>query len=416
MTTRRVAACLAIGWLVSRLVLAWWLTHGQEWVTGDVGYFAGSLQGVREGTFGPGDVLGEYPFPAVVVVAVPWLLADAVGAPYGAVLLALAAATDLGFLVLLARAAHVRGTGWWSAGSWLLAVPAVGAISFARFDLLPGVLVAVAVLAIATSPRAAAVLLAIATAIKLWPVVLAPPLLAATGRRAAVWCYLGTGLGIAAATAAVVGPARLFSPLTYQVERGLQIESVAATPVMAARWWRPESWTVTYAPSKSFEVTGPLVDALLAATTLATLLYGLLVVAGSVALGFLWLRGRVVDAPTLVWCGLVGVLGFVVTGKVLSPQYLLWVLPLACAALVVADSLVLRRWVTGLLVAAALTQLVFPWGYGLLTHGVGPRVAVPVLALAGRNLLLAVLFAVAVGEAWRRVNAALRSPASRPVR
>ncbi|RYU12805.1 glycosyltransferase 87 family protein [Nocardioides iriomotensis] len=414
--TGRGAAVLAVGWLASRAMVVWLLVGPQAWVGGDVGYFAASLQAAVDGGAGWDATLVEYPFPAVVVVAVPWLLATATGLGYGAVLLLLAAATDLAFTVLLAVTSRAHGTGWWPAVAWLVAVPAIGATAFARFDLLPGVLVGSAVLAVGSRPRLAAVLLAVATSVKLWPVVLAPPLLAATARRTAVGWYVGTGLVLAAATALVAGPARLLTPLTYQADRGLQIESVAATPVMLAWWLRPDAWTISYAPSKSFEVVGPAVGVVLSVTTLATVLYAVLVVAGTAALVSIWRRHRVVDAPTLVWSGLVGVLGFVVTGKVLSPQYLLWVLPLAVAGLVVADSPLLRQWVGWLLVAAALTQVVFPSGYGALTTGYGPPVAVPVLALAARNLLLAALLVVAVREAWRRVSAAGRSTATHRAR
>jgi hypothetical protein len=214
----------------------------------------------------------------------------------------------------------------------------------------------------------------------------------------------------------VAGPVRLLTPLTYQTERGLQIESVAATPVMVAWWLRPDAWTISYAPSRSFEIEGPGVSTALSASELATVAYAVVVVAGAAALLSAWRRRRVVDAPTMVWSGLVAVLGFLVTGKVLSPQYLLWVLPLAVAGLAVADSPLLRQWVGWLLVAAALTQVVFPAGYGALTAGVGPPVAVPVLALVVRNLLLVALLGVAVREAWPRVSAAARSPASHRAR
>ena len=410
------AASLAAGWLASRGLLVWLLAGPQAWVAGDVDYFAASLRSLAAGGIGPGATLVEYPLPAVAVVAVPWLVAGATGLAYGTVLLLVAAATDLVFTVLLAVTGRAAGAGWWPAVAWLVGVPAIGATAFARFDLLPGVLVGTAVLAAGSRPRLAAVLLAVATSVKLWPVLLAPPLLAATARRTAVGWYVGTGLGLAMATVLVAGPARLFTPLTYQAERGLQIESVAATPVMLAWWLRPDAWTIAYAPSRSFEVAGPAVGTVLSVASLATVIYAVVVLAGTAALLSAWRRRRVVDASTMVWSGLVAVLGFVVTGKVLSPQYLLWVLPLAVAGLVVADSPLLRQWVGWLLVAAALTQVVFPSGYGALTTGVGPPVAVPVLALAARNLLLVGLLVVAVREAWRRVSAAARSSATHRAR
>lgn len=411
----RVVA-LAGAWLGSRAVLAWLLHGSQRWVGGDVHYFADSLRAVADGHLTLGTALVEYPFPAVAVLAVPWLLRDATGVHYPPMLLLLAAATDLAFTVLLARTGRARGAGLWPAWAWVVAVPAIGTTAYARFDLLPGVLVGSAVVVLAARPRLAAAVLAVATAVKLWPVVVAPPLLAGTARRTAVAWYAGVGLALAAATALLAGPARLLTPLTYQSERGLQIESVAATPVMLAWWRQPGTWTIEYAASRSYEITGPMVHGLLAVTTLATLLYTLLVAAGAVVLLRRWLRREVVDAGTVVWCGLVGVLGFVVSGKVLSPQYMLWVLPLAIAGLVVTDDAVLRRWVGWLLVAAALTQVVFPFGYGAITVGVGPPLAVPVLALAARNLLLTVLLAAAVAESWRRVSAGVRSTATHRAR
>jgi hypothetical protein len=86
----------------------------------------------------------------------------------------------------------------------------------------------------------------------------------------------------------------------------------------------------------------------------------------------------------------------VVTGKVLSPQYVLWLLPTAVAGLVVADGRVMRLWVAGLLVVAALTQVVFPTTYGAVTTGLGAPPWVPVLALALRNAVMLALLVVAV--------------------
>jgi hypothetical protein len=404
-------AALAAGWVVSRAVLVALLAGPQAWVGGDVAYFADALRALGDGA-GWDQSLTEYPVPAVAVVAVPWLVATTLGLPYGAVLVLVALATDLAFTVLLVWVARRQGTGLLPAVVWVVAVPALGATAFARFDLLPGVLAGSALVLVATWPRVAAVCLAVATAVKLWPVVLAPPLLAATARRAAVGWYGGVGLALAAVSMLVAGPARLVSPLGYQSGRGLQIESVAATPVMVAWWLEPDRWAIGYAPSRSYEVTGPAVGVWLAATTLATMVYALMVVAGTVVLASLWRRRRTVDPDTMVWCALAAVLGFVVTGKVLSPQYLLWLLPLAAAGLVVADGTPLRQWTAGLVGAAALTQVVFPFAYGSITTGVGPPVAVPVLALAVRNLLLVLLLVAAVREAWQRVSEADRSPAS----
>ena len=98
-------------WLLSRAGLVLLLLGPHSWVGGDVSYFDASL--ASAGDDGLAGTLVEYPLPAVGVVALPWLLAEASGLPYAVLLLLAAAATDLAFLVLLLR----TGRGWCGAGS-----------------------------------------------------------------------------------------------------------------------------------------------------------------------------------------------------------------------------------------------------------------------------------------------------------
>jgi hypothetical protein len=322
-----------------------------------------------------------------------------VQAAYGVLLMVAAGLTDLAFTWMLLRASRSL----LPVLAWLVGVPLLGSTAYARFDLLPGVLCGVAVLAVARHPRASAAVVAVATGVKLWPALVIPPLLAvARPRRAAAGVLVGTGLVLAGASVVLAGWGRLVSPLTYQSDRGLQIESVLATPAMLSWWHDPARWTVGYAPSKSYEVTGPMVDALLATSTLLSVLLaaGLLV-----GWGWMWRVRDRVSGATALWLALAAVTGFVVSGKVLSPQYLLWLLPVAAGGLAVADSRPLRAWTAGLLVAAGLTQLVFPTYYGEITLG-GDRVWLPVLALALRNGMMVLLLAVAAQAAYRGLRTA----------
>ena len=383
-------------WLSSRAVLVLLLLGPQAWVGGDISYFDASLGAVDEA--GLAGTLVEYPLPAVGVVAVPWVLASGTGVPYAVLLLLAAAATDLAFAVLVTRSTDR----WWPPIAWVAAVPLLGTTGYARFDLLPGVLAGAAVLLLASRPRMAGALVATATAVKLWPVLAVPALVAAGRPRSAVlWAGGVTGAGLLVASVTVAGWGRLLSPLTYQAERGLQIESVAATPAMVGWLTVPDRWTVQYAASKAFEVTGPGVDLLLAASTLATVLY----VAGLGLAGRrVWRARDDVRADTVVWWTLAAVTGFVATGKVLSPQYLLWLLPVGVAGLVVADGRVMRIWVAGLLAAAVLTQVVFPSTYGAVTTGVGAPPWVPVGALVLRNALVLGLLVVSAVRLWRTLE------------
>jgi len=122
------------------------------------------------------------------------------------------------------------------------------------------------------------------------------------------------------------------------------------------------------------------------------------------ALLWLWFltfrRGREVDLETVAWLALTAVSAFMVTSKVLSPQYLLWLLPLAAAAVALGGSRALRVWAAVLLAATAATQLVFPELYGhLLVHD--GLTGWAVLALVVRNLLMVWLLASAATHAVR---------------
>ena len=99
-----------------------------------------------------------------------------------------------------------------------------------------------------------------------------------------------------------------------------------------------------------------------------------------------------------------------VTGRVLSPQYLLWVLPVAAAGVAVLEEgrRRLLPWVVVALVATGLTQLVFPLHYlALQTHTAGSAAAVSLLA--ARNVLLGVLTL----WAWLQTSRVLREVRAR---
>jgi hypothetical protein len=385
-------------WVVTRGFVLWQLQGPHGWVGGDVAYFDASLARLAE--HGPANVLVEYPLPGVALVALPWLLTGGGGNPeaYADMVVAFALVTDIAFGLLLA---HVAGpTRRPAVLVWLAAVPLLGATAYARFDLVPGILAGVGLLLLGQAPRVAAGAAAVATGLKLWPALLLPALAAPTrSRRGVLFVVVSVGVLLAGTSVALAGWARLVSPLTWQADRGLQVEGVLATPAMVGWALAPEHFAVAYGPFNAFEVTGPGVDALTAAS-------GLLSVLLVPALGLLWLRawrqGTAVRADDVAWLALAAVAVFMVTSKVLSPQYLLWLLPAAAAALAVVDQpRRLRRWSVVLLVATGLTQVVFPIGYAGIVE---PQPWSPwvVLVLAVRNLLLVWLLVDAVAEVLRR--------------
>jgi hypothetical protein len=378
---------LVVGWVLSRGLLVWLLVGPQRWVAGDAAYYAANL--AEAGTAGLGGTLAEYPLPAVAVVAVPWLIAHALGVGYAEVLIGMAALTDLAFTLVLARLDRRR----WATAGWVLAVPLLGTTAYARFDLLPSVLCGLAVLALARRPGLAAACAAIATAVKLWPALLLPPLLAgARSRGHAALAVATVGTGAVLATTVLAGWDRVVSPLAYQADRGLQVEAVLATPVMAGWVVAPDRWRIWFAPSSSYEISGPGVDWLLLLSAGLTIGY---VVALAAGWWVLWRSRDAVGAVTVVWAVLAAVTGFMVVGKVLSPQYLLWLMPAALAGLAVTGDRGLRRWAAVLLVAAGLTQVVFPATYEAITFPTD-LAWFTVLVLAVRNLVMVWLLVEAV--------------------
>jgi hypothetical protein len=211
------------------------------------------------------------------------------------------------------------------------------------------------------------------------------------------------------------GWARLLSPLTWQSDRGLQIESVWATPVMVARALSPGAWLVDISRYQAYEVFGPAVGLLLAVSTVATVL-GLGVIVA------LLVRAHRDPEPSAVAVGLVilaTVAVMTVTNKTLSPQYLLWLGgPMAALLLLRArdgerEQREVGRLAGQLLLLALLTQLVYPLLYdGLLGRQGHGMVVVATLVTAARNVFLVVFTVEACRLAWRRLSPA-RRPADR---
>ncbi len=387
----------AFAWFGTRvLVLAMLFTYAADAIS-DVNYYRQSLDALSSS--GIAHTLLEYPLPAVAVVAVPWVLTGGAAGPAGAYNLAfllLALATDAAFTAILVRWSPRKAAPM----AWLLLVPALGAMTYLRFDLVPGLLVALALLLAARQRRGSAVAVAVATAVKLWPVLLVPAIVGASRRRwQSLLTLVGVGAVMAVATVILGGWARLFSPLIYQRDRGLQIEAVTATPAMVWHLVDPSRTRVWFAPSRSWEIDGSGVPGLLLSTTLMTAALGTaLLAAWLVALR----RPAPLDKESLVWLSLASVSGFVILGRVLSPQYLLWLAPLAAGGLVLAERSrgPLVRWTVALGVAAVLTNVLYPAFYRpLLELSAWSGFSFGVLAL--RNLILVGLFVQACRMALR---------------
>lgn len=349
----------------------------------------------------------EYPPAALPFLAIPKVLPDELSyrAGFIGLMLLMDAAGLVGMLLLARRWGSLAGAWLWTAF-----VPLLGPIVFLRFDLVPAVVTVWAVVAAAAgSAFGAGAWLGLGAAAKLWPGFLLPvAAVLLRPRRDLLW---GTALlAFAAAVPFVTSFGDLFtSVIGYHSARGIQIESTWANIVLLATkaghaaaldlgfgavhvhsGWSPAFKTVA---------TGLSVGAVVASGFLALRLRQRLVPDPQAARGLR--AGDVpasadVDADTLraqlfaaAAFTLLSVL--LVTGSVLSPQFLIWTAALGAAACCAPITRMLAPAVL-LLPAAVLTQAVFPFTYG----GLFAADWLPLGFLTARNLLLAVIAVTAV--------------------
>jgi hypothetical protein len=264
----------------------------------------------------------------------------------------------------------------------------IGPLVLSRYDLWPAALVAAAVATFtADRHRLAWLLLGCAVAAKLYAAVLVPLAIVWTLRRRSrdeLW----RGLAIFAvavvaifAPFAVLAPHGLWLSVWDQVSRPIQVESLAAS--LLTTFGHPHLIVAT----SSVSVAGH--HGLETATTL-------LEAASLVALWIGFARGAP-DRERFFRYAAASVCAFVAFGKVLSPQYLIWLVPLV--ALVRG-----RRGVAAaVLLAVILAETQF-WFYAPRYRAYVDHLAHAPLVLA-RNLALVGLFALLAWPERARVRA-----------
>ena len=277
----------------------------------------------------------EYPPLAAPVIWVPWAISSAhFDWSLGAFML-------LWWLGAQELVRRLAGT----TGAWLMAASPVvcGALVRTHFDAVPVAITLGALLCLTRRKDAAAfVLLALGGLTKLFPLVLAP--------LAALWARSLRGLLLAAAvTLAGVLPFVAMGGfdfmLRFHLDRPVQLESTPASVVYGISDPGKDN------AFKSDGVTGPTADAVQALFTLLQLaaLAGITYAA----------RFRPRDRDHLLRCAFAAVLAFVALGKVLSPQYVMWLYPFAAIAWVRGD----RTAAACTFAAIAVTQVWFPSRY-----------------------------------------------------
>jgi Glycosyltransferase family 87 len=262
---------------------------------------------------------------------------------------------------------------------------ALGSVVLSRFDLWPAALTVCALAALlARRHRLGSGLLGLAVAVKVYPVVLAPLAVVYVwrerGRREALAC-LGVLAAVVAACFApflALAPGGVWDSVVRQTTRPLQLESLGSGVLLALHhvFGLTVHWRSSHG-SQNLVGTGP--DAIGALQTV-------LQVTALLAVWWLFARGRG-GRDELVRSSAAAVVAFVALGKVLSPQYLIWLVPLV--PLIRGRRGLQASALLG--VALALTQAWFPFRYWDLVFSFDETASWLVLV---RDLVLLALMAL----------------------
>ncbi len=290
-------------------------------------------------------------------------------------------------LVLVALAARRL----FGAAAWLLPslTFAAGAallypVAVSRYDALVTLSLAAAAFCAALGGRyvyVAYASLSLGAAAKLVPALAAVPLAAVRG-KAIPGFALAAGIGILFfAPALYFGGPRFIESFAYHAERGIQIESVWSSVLM--QLGLVERMTFGFGANQVAGTGVELASSLSLPATVVLLLLTSFVMYRKYRSGGLAPESFPRHAAAFV-------LAFMVASKVLSPQYMLWLLPLV--PLVGGK---VGKGVSGLLIASCLlTTLIYPLHYESLLALASPGKEL----LAARNLLLVVMLALLLAK------------------
>lgn len=266
----------------------------------------------------------------------------------------------------------------------------LGPVVLTRFDLFPAALTAASIGAlVAGRNRWGAVLLGAAIATKLYPLVCLPFAIVFVWRRhgragAAIFSAL-----VVATAAAIFAPFALLAPsglvhaFAFQLQRPLQIESLGAAVLVAAR---------------HMGLIGPLVGSydhnssnFVGALPHAAGVVSLVCEVSLLGLALVWFARRDASPRRFLIACAAAVTTFVAFGKVFSPQYMIWLVP----AVTVVGGRRSRTLLALLVGALVLTHAWFPARYLAYSGRFPLQESLEVLA---RDLLVAAVAVIATLE------------------
>lgn len=354
------------------LVYRFWVQHGLE---------TGTWVGI--------DTVWVYP----IVALVPMLIAYVFGPDlYAPAWLELVLLIDAAAFAVLVHGGDRRRSivGWW----WIAFLLLLGPVALGRIDSITVPIAIIGVLVLTTRARLAAALLTVATWIKVWPAALIAAAIVTLRTRV----QIAITAAIASAVIIVVvliagGGANLFSFITQQTGRGLQVESPIATFWMWDAFATHSTRSIVYYDQAilTYQVVGP--GSANAASVMTPILAVVTVVL--LVIGIIAQRRRVPALELLPPLMLAITTALILFNKVGSPQFVTWLavsMIFGLVASVTGHGPSFRTPVVLTLVIAGLTQAIYPYLYSQL---LGLDFTL-LLVLSARNVLYIVLLFWAV--------------------
>ena len=339
---RLVALPGAVAFLVCCLVTRGGLLDHHRY--GDAALYGHYAHEMTSGHWPYRDFFDEYPVLAQPLFFVVRLLPGPFITSFKWTMAACGAAA-LVLLVIAMRGSLVRVV---AAASVVAVSPLIiGPVFLNTYDLFPALLTIAAILAfLRERERTAYVLLALAVAAKVYPLALLPLALIETWerggkdalRRALAW-FVGV-LVLVHLPFAILGPGGLRFSYWEQLKRGLEVESLGGGILLVLHRLGLYSVTLRDEAPGSRDAVGSVAQAVAIVSSLA-------VVVAVLYVAWVYLNG----GRDRLLASAAAVTAFVAFGKVLSPQYLTWLVPLvpatglaACGVLVGALLLTRGEW------------------------------------------------------------------------
>jgi hypothetical protein len=334
-----------------------------KWLKGDVDLYNFWAKGLVKGIFPIEDSMWQYPPLAGVVFAIPqWLFGNALTG-----FIVFMIVIDLLILITLLitglnrfkfNSSSTSLNGLSGAWFWVLWPILMGPLALTRFDVVPTLFALLALIALSNNkirPYLSGFLLAIGALVKLWPMLLFVIYPKKVMMKVSASFVSTLVLVILFMSTWSVG---FNNFLNNQTSRGLQVESIAATPFVLAKLFGANvEYPFRYG---SLEVQATF------ATEIGFLL-NLLTLNAFIILFVLNYQNKL-NYLNLFDKALVIVMISIALSRVFSPQFWVWIGGLAALALINKETK-LKKVIVLLSISAFLTQLLYPGQYVQLLSG-----------------------------------------------